>query len=265
METSVIVITGGSGTIGLALVEGLARAGHRVILLDRRAPRGRAHARRLSAAGLNVQTVCGDVLNEADMERTANEVMDAAGRIDVLINCAGGNQRGATIMPDESFFATDSDAFRRVSELNFMGSVIPSRYYGRHMATAGKGSIINVSSMAALTPITRVAGYGASKAAITNFTRWLAVELAHKHGSGLRVNAIAPGFLVAEQNRALLLHPDGSLTDRGQRIIDHTPLGRFGRPEELLSTIEWLIDERSAFVTGIVVPIDGGFSAYCGV
>ena len=265
MDPQVIVITGGSGTIGLALTEGLARAGHRVVILDRNAERGRANAQQLSTQGLSVQTVTGDVLHEADMERTAQEVVDAAGRIDVLINCAGGNRRGATIMPDESFFAADTEAFRRVTELNFMGSVIPSRYYGRHMAAAGKGSIINVSSMAALTPITRVAGYSASKAAITNFTRWLAVELAHKHGPGLRVNAIAPGFLVAEQNRALLLHEDGSLTARGQKIIDHTPLGRFGQPEELVSTVEWLIDPRASFITGIVVPIDGGFSAYCGV
>ena len=265
MKPQVIIITGGSGTIGKALTEGLARAGHRVIILDRQAERGRANALAYTAQGLNVQCVSGDVLNEADMERTAAEVMTAAGRIDVLVNCAGGNQRGATIMPDESFFATDTEAFRRVTELNFLGSVIPSRYYGKHMAAAGNGSIINVSSMAALTPITRVAGYSASKAAITNFTRWLAVELAHKHGAGLRVNAIAPGFLVAEQNRALLLHPDGTLTDRGQKIIDHTPLGRFGQPEELVSTVEWLIDPRASFITGIVVPIDGGFSAYCGV
>ena len=206
-----------------------------------------------------------DVMSKEEMAKAAADVMADAGRVDVLVNCAGGNQAGATVMPDASVFDLSVEAFKQVTDLNLQGTVIPSLAFAKHMAQSGKGAIVNVSSMAAALPLTRVVGYSAAKAAVDNFTRWLAVELAQKHGEGLRVNAIAPGFFLAEQNRTLLTKPDGSLTARGETIVSQTPMGRFGRPEELISTLLWLCDPASSFVTGIVVPVDGGFSAFSGV
>ena len=172
---------------------------------------------------------------------------------------------GATIGPDQTIFDLSIDAFKKVSELNLTGSVLPSLVMGEQMSQQKQGVIINISSMTAQKAISRVVGYSAAKAAIDNFTKWMAVEMALKFGEGLRVNAIAPGFFIGDQNRALLLNEDGSLTNRGKTIIDHTPMGRFGEAEELNGTIHWLCSDASKFVTGVVVPIDGGFSAYSGV
>ena len=192
-------------------------------------------------------------------------MLEKAGRVDILINGAGGNRPGATVGPQDSVFNLSVKDFRQVNDLNLVGTVIPSLAFAEPMVAAGAGCIVNISSMAALLPITRVVGYSAAKAAVDNFTRWLAVELAQKHGEGVRVNAIAPGFFIADQNRSLLLNEDGSLTKRGETIISQTPAGRFGEPEELMSTLMWLCDDASKFVNGIVVPVDGGFSAFCGV
>jgi len=206
-----------------------------------------------------------DVLNEESVERAAKQVLDATGRVDILINAAGGNMPGATVMPEQSIFDISVDQFRKVTDLNLLGTVIPTIVFTKPMVEQGAGCIINISSMSSFAPLTRVVGYSASKAAINNFTQWMSVELANKYGDGIRVNAIAPGFFVADQNRALLLKEDGSLTSRGETIISQTPMKRFGDPDDLISTLLWLCDDKSSFITGIVVPVDGGYSAFSGV
>ncbi len=208
-----------------------------------------------------------DVLDKPALERACDRLVAEWGAADILVNAAGGNQAGATIAPDQTIFDLDAEAMRGVVDLNFMGTVLPTLVFGQAMVRGEKkkGSIVNISSMAAQGVITRVVGYSASKAAIDNFTRWMAVEMVRKFGEGIRVNAIAPGFFLTEQNRTLLTHPDGSLTDRSRDILAATPYGRFGEPEELNGTLGWLASDASAFVTGVVVPVDGGFSIFSGV
>jgi len=265
MQGKVAVITGGNGTLGSAFAKGLAEAGATVFILGRNAEKSAAKVREFKTLGLTIQAITCDVLNEAEVQAAVATVLDQAGRVDILINGAGGNMPGATIQPDQSVFDISIDQFRQVSDLNVVGTVIPSIAFARPLVAQGKGCIINVSSMSAQLPLTRVVGYSAAKAAVDNFTRGLAVEMATKYGEGIRVNAIAPGFFIAEQNRRLLLNDDDTLTARGQTIISQTPMKRFGHPDELISTIRWLCDDRSSFVTGIVVPVDGGFGAFSGV
>jgi NAD(P)-dependent dehydrogenase (short-subunit alcohol dehydrogenase family) len=265
MKNKVAVITGGNGTLGNAFVRCLAQAGVRVFILDRNAEKSVEVIADFAKEGLTVEAVYCDVLEESVVASAVEEVLSKAGRVDILINGAGGNRPGATVGPDSSIFELGIDDFRKVNDLNLLGTVIPSIAFAKPMVAQGSGCIINISSMAALLPISRVVGYSAAKAGVDNFTRWLAVELAAKYGEGIRVNAIAPGFFIAEQNRRLLLEEDGSLTARGNTIISQTPLKRFGEPEELTSTLLWLCDDKSSFVNGIVVPVDGGFSAFCGV
>ena len=205
------------------------------------------------------------MLDRDQLESARALIIEKWSQIDILVNCAGGNMKGATITPDQQFFDLSVDDFSKVNDLNLKGTVLPSIVFGEAMAKTKKGCIINISSMAAAQAITRILGYSASKAAVDNFTKWLAVELAHKYGEGLRVNAIAPGFFMAEQNRALLLNEDGSLTARAQTIVNETPMKRFGQPEELVSTLLWLCSDSSSFVTGVIIPVDGGFSAFSGV
>jgi len=196
------------------------------------------------------------------LEQNANDIVAKYGRIDVLVNAAGGNMAGATIGPDSTIFDLEVDAFRKVVDLNLFGTVLPTMVFSKIMVDQKVGSIINISSESALRPLTRVVGYSASKAAVTNFTRYMATELATKFGEGLRVNAMAPGFFLTEQNRTLMTNPDGSLTARGEKIIAHTPFGRFGEPEELFGTLHWLASDASKFVTGTLTVIDGGFDAF---
>jgi NAD(P)-dependent dehydrogenase (short-subunit alcohol dehydrogenase family) len=261
----VVVLTGGAGVLATAMAESLVAGGARVALLERDADRAVAVAKNLNAQGGQAIPLISDVLDPGQLAKARQELLGQWGRIDVLINAAGGNMKGATIGPQDRFFDMDPDAFDRVNRLNLHGTVLPSMVFGETMAEQGGGSSINISSMASAQAITRVVGYSAAKAAIDNFTRWLAVELATKYGEGLRVNAIAPGFLVGEQNRQLLLNEDGSYTKRGQTIIDLTPMRRFGEPEELCGAIHYLASPASRFVTGVVIPIDGGFSAFSGV
>ena len=210
--------------------------------------------------------VKGDVLDKAALAKAADEVISRFGTIDALINGAGGNSPQATTRPDQSFFDLPEEGLRYVFDLNFVGTVLPTQVFGKRMADHGGGVILNISSMSAIKPLTRVVSYSAAKAAIDNFTQWLAVHLAREYSPGLRVNAVAPGFFVTEQNRNLLIDGEsGNLTERGQSIIAHTPMGRFGNPEDLLGAVLWLLSPASAFVTGVVVPVDGGFSAFGGV
>lgn len=265
MKGKVAVITGGNGTLGSAFAKGLAQAGATVFILGRNAGKSRKRVNEFKKMGLTIHATTCDVLDEKSVRAAAKRILKKTKRIDILVNGAGGNMPGATIMPDQSIFDISIDQFRKVADLNLMGTVIPSVVFAQSMVKEGKGCIINISSMAAQVPLTRVVGYSASKAAIDNYTRWMAVEMATKYGEGIRVNAIAPGFFIAEQNRKLLLKKDGSLTARGETIISQTPAKRFGKPDELISTLLWLCDDDSAFVNGIVVPVDGGFSAFGGV
>jgi len=261
----VAVVTGGTGVLGGALARGLAEAGAKVGILGRRTEKAEAVAREIQEAGGEALPLTADVLDRGQLEGARDGVLSAWGRVDVLVNAAGGNRADATVVGDRSFFGLSQEALEGVLALNLLGTVLPTQVFGEAMVADGQGSVINISSMAAQRPLTRVVGYGAAKAALDNFTKWLAVELAQKHGPGLRVNAVAPGFFIGEQNHDLLLKGDGSLTERGEQIVAHTPMGRFGEPEELVGTALWLASSASSFVTGVVIPVDGGFSAYSGV
>lgn len=265
MKNKVAVITGGNGTLGSAFAKGLAQAGATVFILGRNEEKSKKKVAEFKAMGLDIQAITCDVLDEKSVQAAVEAIKSKVSSIDILINGAGGNRPGAVVMPDQLIFDLSIDEFRKVNDLNLLGTVIPCMAFAKPMAEQGRGCIINISSMAATLPLTRVVGYSASKAAIDNFTRWLAVEMANKFGGGIRVNAIAPGFFIADQNRRLLLKEDDTLTDRGKTIISQTPMKRFGEPDDLISTVLWLCDDRSSFITGIVVPVDGGFSAFSGV
>ncbi len=261
----VAIITGGAGVLGSAMAKGLVAAGAKVGILSRTATKVQQAVEEIEAMGGEALALIADVLDEDQLIDARNKVLKKWGRIDILVNAAGGNMKGATIMPDQDIFSLNMEDFTKVTDLNLKGTVLPTMVFAKVMAEQKKGCIINISSMAAQQAITRVVGYSASKAAIDNFTKWMAVEMAHKFGEGIRVNAIAPGFFIAEQNRRLLTNEDGSLTARGQTIVNETPVKRFGEPEELVSTLIWLSSDASSFITGIIVPVDGGFSAFSGV
>ena len=260
-----IAITGGAGVLCGQMTRSLADAGASVAILDYNLAGAREVCDQIAAGGAKAFAIECNVLETNSVEQAVGQAIEQLGRIDVLVNGAGGNKREATCVPPETFFDLDAEAIRWVFELNCMGTILPSQAVGKHMAQRGAGVIINISSMCAFTPLTRIAAYSAAKAAVSNFTQWLAVNLAQNHSADIRVNAIAPGFFLTEQNRFLLTGEDGAPTHRGQQIIDHTPMGRYGQAEELVGTLIWLISDAAKFVTGIVVPVDGGFSAYCGV
>jgi NAD(P)-dependent dehydrogenase (short-subunit alcohol dehydrogenase family) len=262
VKDKVVVLTGGSGILGTSMVHHFAEQGARVVILDRNEETGKALQEAVCAKGGDAWFLYTDVLNKEVLEQNYADIMAKYGRIDVLINGAGGNMPGATIAPDKTIFDLEIDAFKKVVDLNLFGTILPSMVFTKAMVGQKQGSIINIASESALRPLTRVAGYGTAKAAVVNFTKYLAGELATKFGEGLRVNAIAPGFFITEQNRTLLTNPDGSLTKRGEIIIAHTPFGRFGEPEELLGTLQWLASDASRFVTGTLTVIDGGFDAF---
>lgn len=265
MKGSVAAITGGSGVLGKAFAKGLAEQGVHVYILNRNKADAQLMRDEFASKDLKISTISCDVLNEESVDKAVAEIIEKSGKIDILINGAGGNKPGATVMPEQSVSDVSIEDFKKVNDLNLLGTVIPTIAFSKPMIKQGQGCIINISSMASYTPLTRVVAYSASKAAINNFTQWMAVELANKCGGGIRVNAIAPGFFVAKQNRALLLNDDDTLTARGETIISQTPMNRFGDPEDLVSTLLWLCDEKSSFITGIIIPVDGGFSAFSGV
>lgn len=261
-----IVITGGGGVLGSTMAAALAKVGARIAVLDLDEVAATKVVDGIKSSGGQAIAVKCDVLNKASLESAKEEVNSAYGRIDVLINGAGGNKKEATTSPEMPFFDLPKEAVRFVFDLNFLGTLLPSQVFGKEMAENGAGTILNISSMCAFSPLTKVAAYSAAKAAVSNFTQWLAVHICQNYSKDVRVNAIAPGFFLTEQNRFLLTdEKTGDLTDRGQTIIDHTPMGRFGQAEELIGTVTWLLSDAAKFVTGIVVPIDGGFSAFSGV
>ena len=263
----VVVITGATGALGAAMTRGLAQAGATVALLARTEANTRFLAQEIEQSGGKALSIQGDVLDKASLQIALEAVMAAYDRIDILVNGAGGNRPDATTLSNQrSFFDLPADALQWVFNLNFTGSVLASQVFGQQMTVQSEGIILNVSSMASFRPLTRVIAYGGAKAAINNFTQWLAVYMATEHSPKIRVNAIAPGFFLGDQNRFLLIdEKTGDLTQRGQQIINHTPMGRFGEADDLIGTLLWLVSDASRFVTGIVVPVDGGFSAYSGV
>jgi NAD(P)-dependent dehydrogenase (short-subunit alcohol dehydrogenase family) len=265
LQDAVAVVTGGTGTLGGAMAHGLARAGARVAVLGRNDDRARSVAEAIGQAGGIAIAVLADVLQREELEAARDTIVHRWGSIDILVNAAGGNVPGATTGPDRPFFDLSKGALEEVIDLNLLGTILPSQVFGAEMARAGQGCIVNISSMAAGRALTRVVGYGAAKAAVEGLTRWLAVDLARTHGPRLRVNAIAPGFFLAEQNRSLLVQADGTLTTRGQSIVDHTPAARFGEPSDLISTLVWLCGPGAGFINGVVIPVDGGFGAFSGV
>lgn len=260
-----IVITGGTGVLGGEMACALVGCGAKVAVLDRNPNLPEELKKPMDAGPGKYLVAYADVLERALLESAAEKILSEYGRADILINCAGGNHPDANTSLSNSFFDLPPDALKFVFELNLLGTILPSQVFGKQMVDQGEGVILNMSSMTAFKPLTRVVGYAAAKAGVSNFTQWLAVHMAQNYDPQIRVNALAPGFFIGKQNRALLLNEDGSLTPRGQTIIDHTPMGRFGKPEELLGTVLWLLSPASSFVTGVVVPVDGGFSAFSGV
>ena len=258
----VVAITGGTGVLGRTIAKYLAVNGAKVIILGRKEDMGREIVADIKAAGGECEFLKTDVMNQEVVQQNCDYIVGKYGRIDTLLNAAGGNMKGATIAPDQNFFDLETSQFQTVLNLNLTGTVIPTQVFLKPMVAQGKGSIINFSSMAAFRPMTRVCGYAAAKAGISNFTAFMATECAKKFGEGIRVNAIAPGFFITEQNRSLLTNPDGTFTQRGQDVIRQTPFGRMGDPEELCGTIHYLMSDAAKFVTGTVAVVDGGFNAF---
>lgn len=265
IHDKVIVITGGAGVLCRGMALALAKQGARVAVLDLDEERAKLLAREINEDGGCSIGIRANVLDRPSLEAAKEMVQQTFGRIDVLINGAGGNKKDATSSEELRFFDIPADALRWVFDLNFLGTVLATQVFGEAFVAQGDGIIVNVSSMASLRPLTRVMAYAAAKAALNNFTQWLAVHLNQNYSPRIRVNAIAPGFFITEQNRFLLTTPDGGTTERGRRIIDHTPMGRYGEPEDLIGTLIWLISDASRFVNGVVIPIDGGFSAFSGI
>jgi len=261
-----VVITGSTGVLGGEIACALVGCGANVAMLDRNLDPAQGLLDLMGPGACRAVAVPGDVLDPASLRMASQKVVEAFGRVDCLVNAAGGNKPEASTGPARSFFDLPPEALRDVLDLNLTGTILPSQVFGRLMAERGEGVILNISSMNAFRPLTRIPAYSAAKAAVSNFTQWLAVHMAQEYSPRIRVNAIAPGFFLTRQNRFLLVEETtGDLTDRGRSIIAHTPAGRFGQPEDLFGTVLWLLSPASAFVTGIVVPIDGGFSAFSGV
>ncbi|HEY7021201.1 MAG TPA: SDR family oxidoreductase [Ktedonobacterales bacterium] len=260
------LVMGGSGALGRAMAHGLSRAGARVVIAGRRVAACEEVAAAILADGGEALVVACDVLDRTSLEAACHTTEAAFGPVEILVNAAGGNAPGATATAEQPFFTLDQTSVTAVLGSNFEGTFLSCQVFGRAMAEHGQGSIVNIASMSALRPLTRIAAYSAAKAAVVNFTQWLATHLAQEYSPRLRVNALAPGFFLTEQNRYLLTDPQsGEWTTRGQAILAHTPMGRLGEPDDLIGTLVWLVSPAAAFVTGAVIPVDGGFAAYSGV
>jgi NAD(P)-dependent dehydrogenase (short-subunit alcohol dehydrogenase family) len=260
------IVTGGAGVLCAGICKGLAAAGVKVAVLDLDADAANSLASKIRAEGREAVGLPCNVLEKASLDIAAREVISKFGQVDILINGAGGNIPTATTNPEQNFFDLPVEALRWVFDLNLMGTILPAQVFGKFMAQQKSGVILNISSMNSFRPLTRIPAYSAAKAGVSNFTQWLAVYMAQEYSPGIRVNAIAPGFFLTEQNQFLLTNKENEkLTPRGQAILNHTPMGRFGTADDLLGTGCWLLSDAAAFVTGIIVPVDGGFSAFSGV
>jgi NAD(P)-dependent dehydrogenase (short-subunit alcohol dehydrogenase family) len=262
----VVAITGGGGVLCGTMAKALAEAGAKVAVLDLSEAAASKIAGEIQSKGGKAIAVACNVLDKASIEKAKDKVIAEFGRVDALINGAGGNKKEATTSPEMPFFALPPEAIRFVFDLNFLGTLLPSQVFGKEMVEKGSGVILNISSMNAIRPLTKIAAYSAAKAAVSNFTQWLAVHICQNCSRDIRVNAIAPGFFLTEQNRFLLTEEKtGALTPRGKTVTEHTPMGRFGDPQDLVGTVIWLLSDAAKFVTGTVIPVDGGFSAFSGV
>ncbi len=266
LQDKVAVVTGGGGVLCSTMSKALSRTGAKVAVLDISLDAAQKVAAEIQTDGGQAFAIQCDVLDKGSIEAAAETTLEKFGRIDILINGAGGNKKEATTSPDLSFFDVPTDAIQWVFNLNFLGTLLPSQVFGRIMVEQGEGVLLNISSMSAFLPLTRIPAYSGAKAAVNNFTQWLAVHMAQEYSAAIRVNALAPGFFMTEQNRFLLTDAEsGQLTARGQTIVDHIPHKRFGDPEDLLGAMFWLLSPASKYVSGIVVPVDGGYSAFSGV
>jgi NAD(P)-dependent dehydrogenase (short-subunit alcohol dehydrogenase family) len=262
IKDHVVVITGGTGILGKVIAKYLASQDAKVVILGRNSEVGNSIVKEITDEGGTAMFLPTDVMSKNVLEKNCDEIINSFGKIDTLLNAAGGNQPGATISPEQTIFDLNPEDFKKVMDLNLVGTVLPTQVFLKPMAEKGKGTIVNFSSMSAFRPLTRVAGYGVAKAGVSNFTAYMATEVAKKFSPEIRVNAIAPGFFLTNQNRALLTNSDGSYTQRGKDIIHQTPIGRMGKPEELCGTIHYLISDASQFVTGTVAVVDGGFNVF---
>lgn len=265
LDGQVAVLTGGAGVLCTAIAKALAQQGAKIALLDLFEDRATAAAEQLRAEGFDAMGCRVDVLSRESIAEAAERVLEQYGRVDILVNGAGGNKPAATTGPQNPFFDMPEDALKWVFDLNLMGTIMPSQVFGKHMAEQKAGCIVNISSMAAFTPLTKTVAYSAAKAAISNFTQWLAVHFNQEYSKEIRVNAIAPGFLLTEQNRYLLTDGQGGMTERGRQIISGTPMARYGDPQELCGAVVFFCSQEASFINGVVLPIDGGFSAFSGV
>ncbi|WP_283686971.1 SDR family oxidoreductase [Dysgonomonas sp. Marseille-Q5470] len=265
IEGKVAIVTGGYGVLGGSISRHLAEQGANVVILGRNEDKGNTLVKEINENGGKSLFIKCDVMDENQLIKSREKILSIYGKLDILVNAAGGNVPGATLAPDQDFYTMKTTDWEKVIKLNMDGTVFPSLIFSKVMAEQGSGNIINVSSMAAYSAISRVPGYSAAKAAISNFTQWMATEMALKYGDKIRVNAIAPGFFIGDQNRAVLINPDGSLTERSKKVLTKTPMGRFGDITELNGVVQFLCSDAASFITGVVLSVDGGFSAYSGV
>jgi NAD(P)-dependent dehydrogenase (short-subunit alcohol dehydrogenase family) len=265
LKNKVIVVTGGTGILGGAFVKGIANAGGSVVILGRNSTVGKERADEINTGGGDAIFIAVDVLEEADLLKAKEIILEKYGKIDGLVNAAGGNIPEAVVQPDADIFNMNIDGMKRAMVLNLWGTIIPTQIFGSVMAKNGSGSIVNISSVSSKQVVTKVLGYSMGKAAVDIYTQWFGVEVANRFGDAIRVNAIMPGFFLTEQNRTLLTQPDGSYTDRGNSVIKNTPFKRFGKPEELVGALVYLLSDASKFVTGMQLGVDGGFTVFSGV
>lgn len=265
LKNKVIVITGGTGILGASFVKAVAQAGAKVAILGRNTERAEERVKLAEAEGVEAKAYSVDVMNEEDVIRVKDEILYDFGSIDGLVNAAGGNIPGATISPDEDLFNSNVQDTIKAIELNLYGTIIPTHVFGKEIAKKGKGSIVNISSLASEKPLTRVLGYTVAKHGINGYTKWMAAEMALRYGDKIRVNAIAPGVFLTDQNRTLLTNPDGSFSDRAQKFVNNTPFSRLGNPDELEGTLVFLLSDASGFVNGEIIFVDGGFNSWSGV
>lgn len=261
----VIVVTGGTGILGNSFVNGIVEAGGAVGILGRNKEVAEARADAINKNGGQAIALIADAMDEAELTAAKDKIVAKFGRIDGLVNGAGGNMPDGVLQPDEDLFAMKMEGMKKVADLNLWGTLIPTQIFGREIANTGRGSIVNISSMNSKSAVTKVLGYNMGKAAVDCYTQWFAVELANRYGDAIRMNALAPGFFLTEQNRNLLTTPDGGYTTRGESVIRKTPFKRFGHPDELIGALVWLLSDASAFVTGSMICVDGGFSVFSGV
>ena len=265
LDGKVIIVTGATGILGQSFIKGISEAGGIVGVLGRNKEVAESRAREIQNKGGKALALIADVLNEKELIEARNQVLDAFGRIDGLVNGAGGNMPEGVIQPHEDIFKMNLEGMKKVMDLNLWGSIIPTQIFGESLAKTGKGTVVNISSMNSKSAVTKVLGYNMGKAALDCYNEWFAVELANRYGDKIRMNALAPGFFLTEQNRSLLTQPDGSYTPRGESVIRNTPFKRFGHPDELIGALVWLLSDASAFVTGSMICVDGGFSIFSGV